>query len=261
MLSAAGEPAPALDRMANVRDTGGLRVRDGGVIRTGVLYRSDQPLPGDQSPDLDPWPPAAAVDLRSPHEIHGPHPLAGVTPTILAVSVMDEAEPARIGFGPGQSRPSQPELVHRHTRLYARMVEQSGGNFALIAATVAEASGPTLVHCAAGKDRTGVTIAVLLSAVGVLPQEIVADYQRTRVNAPALIDRLVFAEPAERRRQRRERLLATNGALSTTPREAMEGVLSTVSGHPGGTGGWLVSNGLAPAQLELLRERMVAPAA
>ena len=240
--------------MANIRDIGGLLVEGGGAIRSGVLYRSDQPLPGDQTPDLDPWPPAAIVDLRSPHELRAPHPLAGVTPKILSVAVMDEAEPARIGIGPGQ-----PDIARRHARLYARMLERSGRDFATIAAAVAEACGPTLVHCAAGKDRTGVTIAILLTAVGVLPQEIVADYQVTTSNAPALLERLVIAEPEARRRQRRERLLAIDGVLSTTPREAIQVVISELTGHPDGAGGWLVDNGLSPAQLELLRECLVDP--
>jgi hypothetical protein len=248
------EPAPALDRMANVRDVGGLMVEGGGAIRPGVLYRSDQPLPGDQVPDLDPWPPAAIVDLRSPHELRAPHPLAGVTSTIVSVAVMDEAEPARIGIGP-----SQPDIARRHGRLYTRMLERSGRDFAMIAATVAEASGPTLVHCAAGKDRTGVTIAVLLSAVGVLPQEIVADYQMTTANAPALFERLIIAEPEASRRQRRERLLAMHGVLAMTPREAIEGVISELTGDPNGAGGWLVDNGLSLAHLELLRDRLVDP--
>ena len=246
------EPTPALDRMANVRDVGGLIVEGGGAIRSGVLYRSDQPLPGDQVPDLDPWPPTAVVDLRSPHELRAPHPLADVASKIFGVAVMDEAEPARIGIGP-----SQPDIARRHGRLYVRMLERSGRDFATIAAAVAEASGPTLVHCAAGKDRTGVTIAVLLSAAGVLPQEIVADYQVTAENAPALFERLVIAEPEASRRQRRERLLAMHGVLAMTPREAIEGVISKLTGHPNGAGGWLVDNGLSPAQLELLRERLI----
>jgi protein-tyrosine phosphatase len=246
--------APAVDRMANIRDVGGLVVEGGGAVRSGVLYRSDQPLPGDRVPDLDPWPPSAIIDLRSPHELRAPHPLTGVTPKIVSVAVMDEAEPARIGLGPGQ-----PDLARRHGRLYARMLELSGRNFATIAATVAEASGPTLVHCAAGKDRTGVTIAVLLSAVGVLPREIVADYQVTAANAPALFERLVIAEPEASRRQRRERLLAMHGVLSTTPHEAIEGVISELADHPSGAGGWLVDNGLSRTQLELLRERLVDP--
>jgi protein-tyrosine phosphatase len=249
-----GEPAPALDRMANVRDTGGLTVEGGGTIRPGVLYRSDQPLPGDQMPNLDPWPPAAIVDLRSAHELRTPHPLAGVTPTILSLAVMDEAEPARVGIAPGQ-----PDITHLHGRLYKRMLEQSGRQFATIAATVAQAPGPTLVHCAAGKDRTGVTVAVLLSAVGVLPREIVADYQMTAANAPALLERLVIAEPEASRRQRRERLLAMNGVLASTPGEAIEVVISELTGHPDGAGGWLVDNGLSPTQLRLLRERLVDP--
>jgi hypothetical protein len=169
-----GEPAPALDRMANVRDTGGLTVEGGGTIRSGVLYRSDQPLPGDQMPDLDPWPPAAIVDLRSAHELRTPHPLAGVTPTILSLAVMDEAEPARVGIAPGQ-----PDIARLHGRLYARMLEQSGRQFATIAAMVAQAPGPTLVHCAAGKDRTGIICALTHHLAGVRDDDIQQDYLLT----------------------------------------------------------------------------------
>jgi hypothetical protein len=241
--------------MANARDTGGLAVAGGGVTRHGVLYRSDQPLPGDRRPDLAPWPPALVVDLRSAHELGAPHPLAGLASTIFSVAVMDEAEPARFGFGPGQPHP---DPVRGHALLYARMLEQAGSQFARIATTVAGAPGPALVHCAAGKDRTGVTIAVLLSAVGVVPEDIIADYQRTSANAPALVERLVQAQPEDRRAQRREQLLAMlPGTLSATPRGAIEVGIGELARHQHGAAGWLVDHGLPAAALELLRERVV----
>ena len=56
--------------------------------------------------------------------------------------------------------------------------------------TIAGSAGPVLVHCAAGKDRTGVVVALALSAVGVRPEAIVADYAATGERTGALIDRL-----------------------------------------------------------------------
>src|SRR5690606_12336918 len=95
---------------------------------------------------------------------------------------------------------------------------------------VASASGPTLVHCAAGKDRTGVSIAMVLALLGAKREDIVDDY-------------LVTARHEEQIEARFRRLFGPRRAALpsqylATPVEAITAVLDTWDEHPGGAFGW-----------------------
>ena len=56
--------------------------------------------------------------------------------------------------------------------------------------SIVTAPGAAIVHCAAGKDRTGVVIALALTIAGVEPEVIVADYVATNDRIEAIIERL-----------------------------------------------------------------------
>ena len=64
-------------------------------------------------------------------------------------------------------------------RTYRAYLDERGHHLVTAARVVAASPGATLVHCAAGKDRTGVTVAMLLDAVGVERSAVVADYAAT----------------------------------------------------------------------------------
>jgi protein tyrosine/serine phosphatase len=74
------------------------------------------------------------------------------------------------------------------------MTEHAKRPIARVIQTLAEAEGPAVYHCAAGKDRTGVISAVLLGLLGVADELIVADYAATRKNLDAIIERLMQSE-------------------------------------------------------------------
>jgi protein-tyrosine phosphatase len=83
---------------------------------------------------------------------------------------------------------------------YARYLEHSGDSLASIARLVADPQrSALLVHCSAGKDRTGVAIAVILSAAGVAHEEIVHDYARTREDLDAMFLQLRLLPAYEER--------------------------------------------------------------
>jgi hypothetical protein len=117
--------------------------------------------------------------------------------------------------------------------------------------TIAGSAGAVLVHCAAGKDRTGVVVALALSAVGVRREAIVADYVATGERTEALVERL-----------RRSPTYADdiNSKPPRAPRpDTMAAFLEEVGSRYRGTRGWLAGHGFGGADLDLLRAKLLRP--
>jgi protein tyrosine/serine phosphatase len=114
-----------------------------------------------------------------------------------------------------------------------------------------DGGGAALVHCAAGKDRTGVVVALALAAAGVTRDAIVADYVRTADVLDAILTRLrnspTYAEDLDDRPPDAHR-----------PRAAtMERFLETLDERAGGPLGWLAKAGFGPDDVARLRARLV----
>ncbi|MDF8332203.1 tyrosine-protein phosphatase [Novosphingobium cyanobacteriorum] len=63
--------------------------------------------------------------------------------------------------------------------LYRRIPEQHSTQLTDIYAAIADGETPILIHCSAGKDRTGIAVALLLDALGIDQSDIMADYEET----------------------------------------------------------------------------------
>ncbi|MCW3013485.1 MAG: iphP 1 [Solirubrobacterales bacterium] len=236
----------ALTTLVNLRDVGGLRVAGGRRTRRGVLLRSDAPLADDRAPDVTAWPPRTVIDLRSAGEGADIHPLAAVA-RIESVPLNTAAGLRRLlDGGPGEG------LIP----VYREMLAHAGAQFAAIAKLIAGAPAPILVHCAAGKDRTGTLVTVLLAAVGVEPTEIVADYTRTDANMARVLSRARAADLAAGRPDVVTDLVTRRPDLVRAPAEAVEEVLSILA-DAGGAASWLLANGLSADGLLRLRARLV----
>jgi len=115
---------------------------------------------------------------------------------------------------------------------------------------LAPAGHPVLFHCAAGKDRTGVLAALLLSLLGVPEEAIVADYVLTERALVPMMARLRASEPYAA-------MLAASDDEEQRPRpETMRAFLDWLSGH-GGADGWLLDHGVPQAELEEFRLAML----
>lgn len=226
--------------LVNLRDLGGLPLTGGGTTRAGVLYRSDAPYPGDDDPaHVEVWPPATVIDLRSEREVERFPFEWGATTRVHHHEVHDAAMPANL--------PREADLLALYAMILDAVPERIAGAVDL-AATAPE--GPVLVHCAAGKDRTGIVVAALLLAAGVLPEAVVADYLATEANMAALEERWV----AQQVRPRGEPPLRPSWLL--TPEPAITAVVDRMLAWPGGVAGWLTDHGTAPEHLEAWRERI-----
>jgi protein-tyrosine phosphatase len=116
---------------------------------------------------------------------------------------------------------------------------------------IARAHRAVLVHCAAGKDRTGVVVALALDAAGVDRDAIVADYLATRERIEAVMARLA-SSPTYRAE------LEGHDAHKHAPVPGtMNRVLELVDERFGGPENWLRLHGLGDTDLELLRRRLV----
>jgi protein-tyrosine phosphatase len=235
--------------LQNFRDIGGLETTSGGRIRSGVLYRSDAPHTGDAPPVGVAWPPADVIDLRSLAEAGGEHPLASAGSRIHAIPLMAEAGIVRLAQGP-------PEHDGGVAGLYRRTLARVGSSFASVARIVAASPGPTLIHCTAGKDRTGLVVAVLLSAVGVSDEDIIGDYLLTQSNMPGVLERITSAPGLEDGRALLQRVMVLQPEILTAPASAMRAALEVLE-KDSGAGEWLGRHGLSETELSGLRERLL----
>jgi protein-tyrosine phosphatase len=116
--------------------------------------------------------------------------------------------------------------------------------------TIARARGAVLVHCAAGKDRTGVVVAMALDAAGVDHATIVADYLASRERIEAIMDRLVRSPTY------RDELEGDDPWDHAPLPGTMERVLELIEERFGGSAAWLTAHGLSADDLARLRRRL-----
>jgi protein tyrosine/serine phosphatase len=182
-----------LQGLANLRDLGGIQTTDGGKIVPGRLLRSDNlqtltPTDIDQLLGLGL---TDVVDLRSDYErkLEGPGPLARTAVRVHEFSLFREW---RAGIGeekpdvrpevlPEQALPwvdlePQVNLDNPVASVYFSYLIDRPDSVVNALRTIAYAPGAALVHCAAGKDRTGTVVALALTLVGAERDAVVADY-------------------------------------------------------------------------------------
>lgn len=252
-----------LEGAVNVRDLGGLPTEDDRKTVDARLLRGDnlQELsPSDITRLVHHIGLTTVVDLRSAAELasEGPAPLGSVAgvrhahhPVLPELGSATDAAADALLTRDDQDRsryPGDPTCGH-----YLGYLEDRPEQVVAALRSVAHAEGAALVHCAAGKDRTGVVVALALSAVGVRPQAVVADYAATGERIGAVLDRL-----------RRSRTYAddvnSKPAESHRPRpETMTAFLEQVDSRYGGVARWLADHGFGDDDLRLLRAKLRHP--
>jgi protein tyrosine/serine phosphatase len=263
-----------LDGTTNTRDLGGLPTDDGGRTVPGRILRSDnlQTLSEDDVRRLvDDVRLREVIDLRTTGEIllEGRGPLREVPEVAhrhfsliperghyTDVFAVEEDEvpdlpadwtetvlPRQVAEGDQEEHPA----VRAYLGYLGDRAEAVVG---ALRALAAGGPGASVVHCAAGKDRTGVVVALALAVAGVPHEEIVADYAMTAEIIEALVAKLkaspTYAEDMERR-----------DVSSHTPRAGtMDRVLALLDERHGGPVGWLEAHGFGEDERAALRARL-----
>jgi len=214
-------------------DVGGPTTETGRTVRTGVLYRSSaiHELNAEDATRLQALKLRHIIDLREPA-------LVLRRPDLLKV---DKVTLLPVGFGVLEAVRPRDALLRRvnweqlaHPRLYAEVLEENGPLFRQFLESLLDDPGPALVHCTAGKDRTGMMVAVLYLALGVPREQIVKGYMEVlphlQAHFPWYLKALVMA------------LGGPPLAYSVIP-EYMEGMLDHINEKYSGVEGYLKAIG------------------
>ena len=247
----------------NVRDVGGLPTVDGRRTRPGVLVRADnlQSLTErDVHRLVDELGVRTVVDLRTTGERHleGPGPLEGRV-ALHHLTLIPEApgEPDRAEVD--RAVPSFRDRSARRgdsptdmTGYYVGYLEDAPANLARALRVLADpGTGTALVHCAAGKDRTGVVVAVALSLAGVRREAVVADYARSAERIDGVLARLQATKTYG------PSLAGTSADAIRPVPDSMERFLDHVDRAYGGPHGLAMSVGVEEETVARLATRLV----
>jgi protein-tyrosine phosphatase len=169
-----------LQGASNFRDLGGYPGQDGRPLRWRRLFRSDH-LAGLTEADkagLAELGLARSVDFRGEAErAAAPYALPGVAQLSLAIepSVMQHWQDM-VAAGQRLTAPLVTELMKT---LYRSLINDQARRFATLFELLLQSDAPLVMHCTAGKDRTGVAVALILLALGVPRNVVLQDYLLT----------------------------------------------------------------------------------
>ena len=229
----------------NIRDLGGYACQSGKATQWRRLLRGEalHALTGASVDRLADEGLALVIDLRGPHETGlNPHPFAAHDRVAYRnVVLYDALSPIVMGEKPF-------DMAQR----YCEALDRCGDRLAeVFRAIITAPPGMVLIHCTAGKDRTGVVCGLLLANAGVSGQDIAADYGLTAEATGMIAGMRRRALGAGGNGEHIERVLAS-------PPEAMLTMLDHLEQRHGGIEAYLDTIGLTQQEREALTRRLCA---
>ncbi|WP_229399446.1 tyrosine-protein phosphatase [Micromonospora okii] len=235
-------PFPAL---FNFRDVGGLTGHDGRRVRTGRLYRSDSLHRITEADEAA----FTALGIRTVIDLRRPSEVArdGRVPELAGLAYRhihpEHAAWAEAQYTPGMS------LARFLADRYADLAGTGTAGLAEAVGLIADsAAAPVVVHCVAGKDRTGVVCALTLSALGVSDADIAADYALSTGASARFTAWLAATLPDAEE---------VPPPFLASPAEAMTLFLAELREGHGSAEGYLRHAGVSDAQLAGLRDHLL----
>jgi protein-tyrosine phosphatase len=229
----------------NFRDVGGYRVPEG-IVRRGKLFRSDGlgRLGAEGRQSLRELEVRVVIDLRDDFEV-------SVLPDDLdGLGIQHRHLPVFEGSGASRST-----IGVTLVGLYEKILLQHRDVVVTVLREVADTGDEAVVvHCTAGKDRTGIVVALALLAVGVDRDAVIADYAATQAN---LDGPWLEAMTALVRSHGVEVTPALRIILGGSPPQALEEALGLLDREFGGVREYLLEAGMDEVELAKLRSVLV----
>ncbi len=238
----------------NLRDLGGHEA-DGGRVREGLVFRSAMTHHltavglGRLASEFRI---RAVVDLRNENEI-----AADGVADFAGAGIVHHHIPitANAGMTPDEQHARVLSLRDGNVswfELYSQMAESAGESFAKFLHVVADTDAPLLFHCTGGRDRTGLSAALLLGLLGVLDEDIARDY--------ALTGAALAPHAAKFERNMREMEMSLDQwhrLVETTEQPALD-FLGHIRASHGSLSAYLLSIGVNGDTQATIRHRLVA---
>ncbi|MGW3728158.1 tyrosine-protein phosphatase [Streptomyces sp. NPDC000851] len=255
---------PELAGVRNFRDVGGLPTVDGRRVRYGVLFRSGHlaHATDEDAEFLGSLGLHTIFDFRNAadQKLEGPDvELPGVRNVNLPLT--DPADGAEFwkmvrdgDLDQLRTILADGKAANRMITSYRTIIKERTTEHSQVLHALAEDSVPALMHCAAGKDRAGLSIAVTLLALGVEREAILADYLESN---------------AKHRRYKVHRSSTSTSAYSPEVMELLSplfdaraeyltAAIETIDGTWGGVDTYLEQGlGIAPETRDRLRARLL----
>ena len=234
--------------LVNIRDLGGLVSEDGRVVRSGLVFRSDNPkalTEAGRHEFREAVNPSVVIDLRIPLEYRRE-----------GYDLGDHVEVINCPMTP-QSGINQEQIdagmCDNLVDDYLRQIDVNSAYVAQALSLIADRENlPVVIHCTAGKDRTGIVVAMLLDILGVPHEDITADYHLTTRNMAPVVERIRNA-PVFKENGLAD---APDWIFASNP-ETMQGFLTEMTRIYGGAEEWALQRGLSAEQISALRATLL----
>jgi protein-tyrosine phosphatase len=233
----------------NFRDLGGYETTAGLTVAWGRVYRSDMfhRMTAADRERLRDLGLRTVIDLRSTAEVARLGRFDHHEVDFRHHPVFEE-ETTRLPPLPGRDDPEPDDPAEA----YLVLAEEGAGALAAALRVLAEGEHPAVFHCAAGKDRTGILAALLLIALGVPEDAVVADYQLTEAALPRQTAWVERFEP-----ETAEELAARPAWLLAAPAHLMRAFLDGLRHRHGSVAGYLEDIGVDDRLVAELRARLL----
>ncbi len=237
----------------NARDLGGHRTEDGAETRYGSIVRADsiRRLTDAGWAALLDYGIRTVVDLRGDHEMDE-DAAAHIDVEVVHVPFMEanDREFDEIQDEVETAAEAAPDVATATRDVYLIFLEHFKRNVAAGIRAVAQApEGGVVVHCAGGKDRTGLLTAFLLHLAGVDVEQIAADYALSEERLKPRHEEWFAQAETEAELERLRR-------IAQTPAESIVGVFEELDRRYGSVEGYLRSGGLGDEDLARARARL-----
>lgn len=241
------------DGLLNVRDLGGHPTEDGGETRYGSVVRADsvRQLSDEGWKALVDYGMKTVVDLRTSEELEADPP-AELPVDVLHIPFLetDRSDWLEIEKEIESVVKAAPDVAAATRDVYLVFLEHYAQNVAAAVRAVASApEGGVVIHCAGGKDRTGLVTAFLLHLAGVATDEIAKDYALSEERLRTRHEKWIAEAQSEEERERLKR-------MAQTPADSIRGVFSELERRYGSVEGYLRHGGLTNAEIAEARARL-----